>query len=155
MIRLLYIFFAFLVGSSMTLSGCMGFEARLASPGPEAPDIETLLLDQDNYDVYFAGRAVHLPTALAFDAKGDGLKLTFHEYWVPVTNPRLTREIVGWMAIDSRYSPALYRIEGKDGNFYGYLYSNEFGVPITSPEPGVLRLGNMHPTRWDVILDDD
>jgi hypothetical protein len=146
--------FSALIGAAAVLSGCTGFEARLVRPSVDTPTIQDLLADHQYYDVYFAGRAVHLPTALAFDPREDDLKLAFHEYWMPVRDPRVTNEVIEWMALDHHYRPALYQIMGKDGRFYGYLYCNETRFPITSPEPGVLRLGNVHPTRWDFILND-
>jgi hypothetical protein len=154
MIKFRSLVFAALIGATATFSACAGFQGRLTTPTTEAPAIQDLLADHKNYDVYFAGRAVHLPTALAFDPKGDDMKLVFHEYWMPVTDPRLTKEIIEWMALDHHYRPWLYQITGSNGNFYGYLYSNETKLAITSPEPGVLRVGNVHPTHWDFILNE-
>lgn len=148
------LFFAALIGAAATLSGCMSFQGTLATPPTGTPTIQDLLADHKNYHVHFAGRALHMPTALAFDPKWDDLKMVFHEYWLPVTDPRVTRDVIEWMALDNLYRPGLYQLMGKDGGFYGFVYCNEANFPITSPEPGVLRLGNVHPTHWDFILDD-
>jgi len=154
MITFRHLVLAVVIGAAAAVSGCAGFQGRLSTPPAGSPDIQDLLADHKNYKVYFAGRAVHLPTALAFDPREDDLKLTFHEYWMSVTDPRIMKEIMEWMALDHQYRPALYQITGEDGAFYGYLYSNETTLSITSPEPGVLRLGSVHPTHWDFILND-
>ena len=154
MIKFRNLLFAALIGVAAALSACVGFQGKLTAPPTGAPNIKNLLADYKNYDVYFAGRAIHLPTALAFDPREDDLELAFHEYWMPVKDPRIIREIIQWMALDHHYRPALYQITGNKGDLYGYLYSNEANIPITSPEPRVLRLGNVHPTHWDFILND-
>jgi hypothetical protein len=148
-------FLAVLPAAAVAFSACAGFQGRLSSPSAGAPGIDELIENYENYNVYFAGRAIHMPTALVFDPKSDDLQLTFHKYWMTVETPGLMRQVVDWMSWDSRYPPVLYEIRGKDGGFYGYMYSNETGVPITSPEPGVLRLGSMHPTHWDALGNGD
>ena len=138
------VFTAMILGIAFAFSACAGFEGRLASPAAGFPDIHDLILAHENYRVHFIGRSAHMPTALAFDPKWDELELTFHEHWVPVTDPRLMKEVAGWMALSQHHRPALREIIGrKDGRLYGYLYSVDALVSITSPAPGTLRLGNM------------
>ena len=148
------VFFSVFLAAASALSACAGFHGRLAPPAPDAPDVYELIAEHENYDVYFAGRAIHMPTALVFDPREDDRKLVFHEYWMTVKDPALMKEVVKWMSLDNLYRPSLYEIFGKDGEFYGYMYGNETGVPMNSPAPGILRLGNMHPTRWDFISNE-
>lgn len=146
---------AMLTAAVLFLSGCAGFEGRLHSPARGVVGIQDLIDNHRNFRVFFAGRAVHMPTALVFDPKDDDLTLTFHESWATVKTPTLMEEVVKWLLLDPYHGPSLYEIHGTDGRFYGYIYTNQTQLAITAPEPGVLRLGNMHPTHWDFIWDDD
>ncbi len=142
------------LGLAVFFTGCAGLEGRLIHPSAGVKDIDSLIDDHENYRIYFAGRSVFLPTALAFDPKEDDLELTFHEFWIPVTSERMLKEIVKWLSVDPYLKPSLFDIVGKDGRLYGHLYGTESSLRITSPAPGTLRLGSMHPTRWDFIWDD-
>ena len=144
-----------LMGSVIALSGCAGYDGRLRYSAQGVVGIQDLIDNHRNYRVFFAGRAVYLPTALAFDPKDDDLTLTFHESWATVKTSTLMEEVAKWLLLDPYYRPYLYEIYGTDDRFYGYIYTNQTHLAITAPEPGVLRLGSMHPTHWDFIWDDD
>lgn len=139
-----------LLGAAFALSGCAGFAGKLAVPASDFPTVHDLILAHENYRVYFAGTSVHLPAALAFDPEWDDLELQFHPHWSQVRNPDLMREIVKWLELDPHYRPYLYDIIGReDGRFYGYIYTVQTHVSIAAPEPGILRVGSMHPTGWE------
>lgn len=84
--------------------------------------IEELYKNWEKYDVYYQGASPSTPFGIIFDPKGDGRKLTFHEYWEPVKDQEeLSRLIRRLQARESRMY--VQEIISPEKEVYGYLYT--------------------------------
>lgn len=91
--------------------------------------IHSLVEDWQAYDIYYAGLGVDTPSAIMFDAKQDGRRLT-SDKWVPVTDQQTAKRIVGWIHADIAFYPILYEILGPDNAFFGYMYTACEGIVV-------------------------
>ena len=84
--------------------------------------IEGLYKNWEKYDVYYQGASPSTPFGIIFDPKGDGRRLTFHEYWEPVKDQEeLSRLIRRLQARESRMY--VQEIISPEKEVYGYLYT--------------------------------
>ena len=91
--------------------------------------IEALEEFWEDYTVYYTGCCggfpINHPSAVMFDPRGDDKKVVV-ELWRQVeTKYRLSKLINQiWMSPRVQgYQPALRRITGPEGDFYGYMYT--------------------------------
>jgi len=75
-----------------------------------------------DYDVYYAGVHITLPSAVIFDPKDDERKLLTHEWWVQVKDQQELSEVIRWIW-GGEFSPHLWKILGPDNQLYGYIYT--------------------------------
>jgi hypothetical protein len=100
--------------------GCANYGV-IRPAGNEMP-IETLVNNWEDYDVSWTGLSLGEPTALMFDAKGDGKKLV-GDIWHKGESKESLLAFVSSLQANQIFYPFVSRILGSDGQFYGYLYS--------------------------------
>ena len=109
------------------LAGCAGLDAygklRLLADGKERVTIEQLVDRWQDYDVYYSGIAVHKPSAILFDPKGDERTLQVHPWWVRVEKKDMLLEILKWIDFYRKFPPRLRAVLGPDNAFFGYMYT--------------------------------
>lgn len=125
------------------LAGCLGLKnygSLDAAMGKVT--IKDLIENWQNYDIYYAGLAVDNPSAVMFDTKIEGRRIT-SDKWVPVTEKSVLVTIVEWLDANINYPPDLWRILGPKGKFFGYLYSYYNEVEIKAIDDQTLWIGNL------------
>ena len=112
------------------MSGCQLItnygKLRLQYGPDEKMTIQRLEERWQDYDVYYAGVHVQLPSAVIFDPKDDDRKLITHERWVHIEDREELAEVLLWLWGDEtspEFSPQLWKILGPDDQLYGYMYT--------------------------------
>jgi hypothetical protein len=117
----------FVILAALPLLGCAGLHAygslRLLAGGKEGVTMERLVDRWQDYDIYYSGIAVHKPSAILFDPKGDEKTLQVHPWWVRVEKKDMLLEILKWMDFYRRFPPRLRAVLGPDNAFFGYMYT--------------------------------
>lgn len=109
------------------LMGCAGVQShgklRFQAGDRERVTIEQLVERWQSFDVYYSGIAVHKPSAILFDPKGDERTLQVHPWWVRVDSKDTLLEIFEWINFYRKYPPRLRVVLGPNDDFFGYIYS--------------------------------
>lgn len=112
---------------SLSLAGCAGLGGYgKLSLQPEGKDRVTpakLMENWRDYDIHYAGLAVHRPSAVLFDPKVDGKTIQVHEWWIRIGDENTLREVMEWLVFDRHFDPVVWRILVPGGDLYGYLYT--------------------------------
>ena len=94
-------------------------------PG-EKMTIQRLEERWQDYNIYYAGVHIQLPSAVIFDPKDDDRRLLTHERWVHIEDRKELSEVLLWLWGDetsSEFYPNLYEILGPDNQLFGYMYT--------------------------------
>ena len=115
------------------LIGCSIY-GRLEYPSSagKRQHIESFIKNLNDYHIYYSGYGEKNPSGILFDPKNDNSAISLSDRWTRVEDQQVIEEIVGWIRIGSYpgYSPALSKILGPDGRFYGYLFTGWSHVVI-------------------------
>jgi hypothetical protein len=119
-----------LMGFLVLFSGCSGQGVyRVLPPVSGNVTIQTLLEHWQDYDVYFAGLDVGVPSAVMFHPKNDDRLITV-DRWSKVESRKLLADLIDSIQRQTGfYYPKLLEIRGPDGHLYGFIF-----------------------TAWDVVL---
>jgi hypothetical protein len=134
----------FLVAALLCLmTGCLGLGnyGRLSAAMGKVT-IKDLIENWYNYDIYYAGLAVDNPSAVMFDTKIEGLRIT-SDKWIPVTEKSVLETLVGWLNANINFPPDLLRILGPKGKFFGYMYTYWDSVEIKAIDDKTLWIGDL------------
>ena len=115
--------YLFVISFMVFVAGCAtGGKYGKAVVSRSGVTIEELYKNWEDYNVYYQGASSSTPFGIIFDPKGDGRKLTFHEYWEPVKDQEeLSRLIRRLQARESRMY--VQEIIDPEKKVYGYLYT--------------------------------
>jgi hypothetical protein len=87
----------------------------------EKVTVEQLVENWENYVIHYAGLNVGNPAGIMFDPKDDDRTLT-GEKWIKVEDKETLVELIGWMKSYTEYNPQIWRILGRNNEFFGYLF---------------------------------
>ncbi len=137
----------FLASISMLLmffAGCLGNYGKIRmTSGDHNATIQQLKENWENYDILYAGLATDSPSAIMFGPRADGKRL-MGERWMPVTDPSVVDEIVGWLESYINYPPTLYKILSNEGVFFGYIYTSPTEqIVVKQIDPETLEMENI------------
>jgi hypothetical protein len=104
--------------------------------------INDLIENWQNYRIYYAGLAVDNPSAIMFDTKIEGRRIT-SDKWVPVTEKSVAASVVGWLNANINYPSELWEIVGPKGKFFGYMYSYWGTVEIKGIDDKTIWMGDL------------
>ena len=104
--------------------------------------IDDLVENWQNYSVYYAGLAVDNPSAVMFDTKIDGRRIT-SDKWVPVTEKSVVASLVKWLNANINYPSDLWKILGPKGKFFGYMYTYWDSVEIKGIDDKTIWMGDL------------
>ncbi|MFH1102269.1 MAG: hypothetical protein V1714_00695 [Pseudomonadota bacterium] len=98
----------------------------------ERETIESLIHHSDDYLVYYSGYGEKNPAGILFDPKKDNKGILLSDRWTKIEDRKSMEEIQEWIGIGRYpgYYPALSKILGPDGQFYGYLFTGWSHVVI-------------------------
>ncbi len=134
----------FVIAVSLGLTaGCVALEnygTLTAAPGKVT--INDLIENWENYRIYYAGLAVDNPSAIMFDTKIEGRRIT-SDKWVPITEKSVVKSVVGWLNANINYPSELWEIVGPKGKFFGYMYSYWDTVEIKGIDDKTLWMGDL------------
>ncbi len=134
----------FVIAVSLGLmASCVALEnygTLTAAPG-KVP-INDLIENWENYRIYYAGLAVDNPSAIMFDTKIEGRRIT-SDKWVPITGKSVVKSVVGWLNANINYPSELWEIVGPKGKFFGYMYSYWGTVEIKGIDDKTLWMGDL------------
>lgn len=109
------------------LSGCSNYAKFVFESGnmgyydvASKMTIKKLVDNWENYNVSFSGLSIHQADGIVFDIKKDDNKLV-GDYWYAVKDAETFSSLVLWR-IKDRVTGKLYRIIGRNGNLFGYIY---------------------------------
>lgn len=126
------------------LAGCAGYgSARYQRHDPEL--LNRLMVDFDNYHVFYSGMSEVFPSGLIFDPNGDG-NIIDRKGWEHVENRALAEKLVGNLQGYQDYPARLYTLIGEDGQMYGYLYTAYYQnhIVVRQVAKGRIRVLEMH-----------
>ena len=124
-------------------SGCTGLKNYGTLDGATGKiTIKDLIENWENYSIYYAGLAVDNPSAVMFDAKIEGRRITCDK-WVPVTKKSVLVSIVKWLDANINYLPELWRIVGPNGRPFGYMYTYWESVELKAIDDKTLWVGDL------------
>jgi hypothetical protein len=109
--------------------GCANYGA--IRPAGNEMTTETLANNWKDYDVTWTGLSLAEPTAIMFDAKGDGKKLV-GDAWHQVESKGSLSAFIGSLEDNHLFYPSVWKILAPDGRVYGYLYSG-WSRPVVKP----------------------
>ncbi len=84
--------------------------------------IEALVENWRDYDVYYAGPSIGSASAVIFDLKGDKRSLQLKN-WYPVHDQEVLQDLVRWLSANIMFEPTLYELTGPNGEFFGYVFT--------------------------------
>jgi hypothetical protein len=117
----------FVILTALSLLGCTGLSSYgklyLAPNGKGSVTMGQLVERWQDYDIYYSGIAVHKPSAILFDPKGDDKTLQVHPWWVRVDKKEKLLEILKWIDFYRKFPPRLRMVLGPDNGFFGYMYT--------------------------------
>ncbi len=125
----------------MTGCGGLGKYGTLVSATGKV-SIKELIENWQNYDIYYAGLGVNNPSAVMFDAKIEGRRIT-SDKWIPVTEKSVLVTLVDWLNANINFPPDLWKILGPKGNFFGYIYSYYNDVEIRGIDDKTIWVGDL------------
>ena len=104
--------------------------------------INDLIENWQDYRIYYAGLAVDNPSAIMFDTKIEGRRIT-SDKWVPVTEKSVAVSVVGWLNNNVNYPSELWKINGPKGKLFGYIYSYWGTVEIKGIDDKTIWMGDL------------
>jgi hypothetical protein len=104
--------------------------------------INDLIENWQDYRIYYAGLAADNPSAIMFDTKIEGRRIT-SDKWVPVTDKSVAESVVGWLNANINFPSELWKIIGPKGKFFGYMYSYWGTVEIKGIDDKTIWMGDL------------
>lgn len=131
-IRVIVIIFIFFI------CGCSNFgKLRRQSKYDDGVDLDYLINNLSDYDIYYSGYSLEHSSGILFDPKYDGDTIKVSDAWKKIEGRQTVSTVVTWVSIpDTFYVPTLYRILGPDDKFFGYMFTGwSFAdIKVINPE---------------------
>jgi hypothetical protein len=109
-----------------SFTGCSIYgKIKKVSLTQQEKEIDSLLADLAEYNVFYSGYGEKNPSGIMFDPKKDKKQITFSDRWTKIEGQREIAGIMEWIRMGRYpgYDPVLSKILGPDGQFYGYLFT--------------------------------
>jgi hypothetical protein len=113
----------------LMLTGCGRYgQLRLDRAAEDPGALAEIVAARESFDIYWIGQRKATVSAVIFDPRDDGITLT-GKGWKPVEDSETLSDLVEQIrsqqnSAPNAYYPRLWRIQGPDGKFSGYLLTS-------------------------------
>lgn len=104
--------------------------------------LEDLKKNRTAYSISYGGGSVGLTSALIFDPRDDGRRLTGNRY-VAVEDKETLERLISVIESYLIFTPTLYRIYGPEGEFFGFVFTAHY-----RPFPGMVDDRTLSLPNW-------